>query len=162
MPTPTALPSITDLAQQIQGYTKTISDHLDRNALPHPSFSADAYPFFPGTGPPHLDRYPRPPQAVLSARLAAREACEKLMQLITGPADDFFYYITQPLNSAALQYLYHFRIAEYMPVDDKRTFQDIATKAGVDMGQCTRVLRMAMTSQYFQEPEMGYGSKIPR
>ncbi|KAK4942802.1 hypothetical protein LTR10_017562 [Elasticomyces elasticus] len=149
-------PSIVDLAEAIQNHTETISDYLSQNSLPELSSLSDGYPFFPGTGPPHLDRYPKPPQKVLDARTQAREACESLMQLITGPADQYFYYITQHLNSVALQYLYRFRIAESVPLNERCTFQDAATKAGVDAGQCTRVLRMAMTSGYFQEPTVGY------
>lgn len=158
-------PSIVELANEIQNHTKTISDYLGQNSLPELSFSSEAYPFFPGTGPPRLDKYPRPPQEVLEARMQAREAGEVLMQLITGPADHLFYYITQHLNAAAVQYLYHFRIPEAVPLDGKRTFQEVATTAGVDVGQCTRVLRMAITSGYFQEPTIGYvahtaGSKL--
>lgn len=157
-------PSIVELAQQIQKDTRLISNYLDENSLPELSLSADAYPFFPGTGPPHVEKYQRPPKQILEARVQARDACEKLMQLLSGAADSFGGYITLHLSSAAIQYLYHFRIAEFVPVEGKCAFQRVATKAGVDVSQCS-VLRAAMTSGYFQEPEIGYvahtaGSKL--
>ena len=45
------------------------------------------------------------------------------------------------------------------------SFTDVAAKAGVDEGQCTRILRMAMTHNYFHEPRAGWvghtaGSKL--
>lgn len=69
---------------------------------------------------------------MLEAKLQAREACEKLMQLLTFPADDLFYYITQHLNLVAVQYLYHFRIAEFVSLQGKCTFQEVSSKAGVE------------------------------
>ncbi|KAK5321117.1 hypothetical protein LTR93_006359 [Exophiala xenobiotica] len=160
-----ATPSIVELAQQIQSDTRLISSYLAEDCLPELSLAADAHPFFPGTGPPHVEKYQRPPKQVLEARVQARDACEKLMQLLSGATDHFGSYITLHLSSAAIQYLYHFRIAEFVPVEGKCTFQEVATKAGVDASQCSRVLRAAMTSGYFEEPEIGYvahtaGSKL--
>ncbi|KAK5552905.1 hypothetical protein LTR46_008980 [Exophiala xenobiotica] len=46
--------SIVELAQQIQSDTRLISSYVAENSLPELSLSADAYPFFPSTGPPML------------------------------------------------------------------------------------------------------------
>jgi hypothetical protein len=54
-------PSILSLASQIQTATKLIQEHLKSNSLPALSFAADAFPFFPGTGPSAIDPTPPPP-----------------------------------------------------------------------------------------------------
>lgn len=61
-------------------------------------------------------------------------------------------------SSACLQYVYRFRIAEAVPTQGDMSYVDLAIKAGVDEGQCTRILRILMTQNYFQEPRPGYVS----
>jgi hypothetical protein len=85
-------PSILSLASQIQTATKLVQEHLESNALPALSFAADAFPFFPGTGPSTFDRFSPPPESVISARRDILQTCETLIQLMTSPADHLIWY----------------------------------------------------------------------
>ncbi|KIX03594.1 uncharacterized protein Z518_07147 [Rhinocladiella mackenziei CBS 650.93] len=158
-------PSIIALAETIKANTETVSNYLQKNSISPLSLSPDAYPFFPGTGPPGIEPFPKPPPEILDARKQVREACELLSQLVTGPVDHFFHFMCDHFHSAGLQFIYHFRIAEYVPDEGDISFKDLASKAGVDEGRCTRILRMQMTYNYFREPRKGYvahtvGSKL--
>ena len=152
-------PSIVDLASQIQSATKTVHDHLQQKSLPPLSFAADAFPFFPGTGPKAIDPFPAPDQNVADARRDLRQACETLLQLVTTPADHLFWNLAcSHHTTACVQYIYHFRIAEAVPIGEEISYAEIARKAGVDEERCTRVLRMIMTNNVFHEPRAGYVS----
>ncbi len=160
-------PSIVDLASQIQRATKLVDDHLKNNSLPALSFSPDAFPFFPGTGPAGVDPFPAPDQAVLDARRDVLSACETLLQLMATPVDHLVWYYgcCGYHTSACLQYIYHFQIASAVPLEGDISYGTIAQERGLDETKCRRVLRMAMTSNYFHESRPGYvahtvGSKL--
>jgi 6-hydroxytryprostatin B O-methyltransferase len=159
-------PSLLDLASQIQHGTQAVHIYLQQHSLPLPSFSADAFPFFPGTGPAGIDPFPTPDQSVLDARRDVRQACETLLQLMHAPTDHFFWRLACAHHtSACVQYIYHFKIAEAVPVDSDVSYVEIAQKTGLDENQCRRIIRMVMTNNYFHEPRPGYvaytvGSKL--
>ena len=159
-------PSILDLADQIQRETKTIHDHLQQNSLPPLSFAEDAFPFFPGTGPQSADPFPAPDQHIANARRDLLQACETLTQLVTTPADHLIVNLSWSHHTnACVQYITHFHIADAVPVGGEISFAEIAQKAGVDEGRCTRIMRMIMTHGIFHEPRLGYvshtaGSKL--
>ena len=159
-------PSILDLASQVQTATKVVHDYIEQNSFPPLSFSADAFPFFPGTGPAGVDPFPHPPTSVLDARRDVLQACETLLQLMATPADHvIWYYGCGYHTSTCLQYLYHFQIAAAVPLEGETSYEAIARKRGLDENKCRRILRMAMTSNYFYEPRPGYvahtaGSKL--
>ncbi|KAK4948208.1 hypothetical protein LTR66_014137 [Elasticomyces elasticus] len=162
----TLTPSILDLANEIQLATETIHAYLQDNSLLPLSFSSDAFPFFPGTGPRSVDPFPKPSGSVQNARRDLRQACETLLQLIMTPADHLIWnFACAHDSSACLQYVYRFRIADAVPVLGDISYADLAKKAGVDQGQCTRILRMIMTQNYFHEAKPGHvghtaGSKL--
>ena len=159
-------PSITDLAAQIQAATALVQDHLQQNSLPPLSLSQDSFPFFPGTGPCAIDPFPAPPSSILKARSDVISACETLLQLMITPADHLIWNLGCSYHaSAALQYIYHFKIAEAVAVDGETSYEEITAKTGLDEKKLRRVLRMAMTNRYFYEPKPGYvshtvGSKL--
>ena len=158
--------SILELASQIQTATNVVHTYLQHHSLPPLSFSADAFPFFPGTGPAGIDPFPPPEKSVLDARRDVLQACETLLQLMATPADHLiWYYGCGYHTSTCLQYIYHFQIASAVPVDGETSYEEIARIRGVDEGKCRRILRMAMTSNYFCEPKEGFvahtaGSKL--
>jgi 6-hydroxytryprostatin B O-methyltransferase len=56
---------------------------------------------------------------------------------------------------SSLRWLYHFKIAEAVPLDRAVSFAEVAKQAGVDENMLKRVLRYAMTNRIFHEPEPG-------
>ncbi len=150
-------PSILSLASQIQAATEVIHNHLETQSLPTVSFSPTAFPFFPGTGPSGIDPFPAPSAPVQDARRTLLSACETLLQLTVTPADHLiWYYGCAYHSSVSLQYIYHFRLAEAVPLDGEASYADIARLRGLDENKCKRILRMAMTSNYFHEPRPGF------
>ena len=145
-------PSLTDLAAQIQDNTATIQAFLSENSIPAPSFDANAFPFFPGTGPAGLDPFPAPPAAVLEARANLRQACETLFQLTTSPAELVVPYVCSYHSTACAQYMYHFKVPEAVPVDGSITYRELAAKTGTPEPQLKRLMRQMMTHRYFCEP----------
>ncbi|OAG44671.1 hypothetical protein AYO21_01161 [Fonsecaea monophora] len=148
--------SILELAQQIQTNTNTISEYLQHNSLPPLSLAADASPFFPGTGPTNVDKCPRLTEDILNARTQVREACATLLQLVSGPADATWDFLGGHYMSACMQYIYHYRLAEGVPVSGDISYKDLATETGTLEGQCARVLRLAMTKNMFRQSRPGY------
>ncbi|KIX98360.1 uncharacterized protein Z520_05661 [Fonsecaea multimorphosa CBS 102226] len=148
--------SILDLAQQIQTNANAISEYLQQNSLPPLSLAADAYPFFPGTGPTGVDRYPRLNEDILKARSQVREACGALLQLVSGPAEASWNLLTVHFMSACLQYIYHYRLAEEVPVTGDISFHDLAAKTGTLESQCARILKLAMSQNMFRQSRPGY------
>lgn len=57
---------------------------------------------------------------------------------------------------SSLRFISHFKLAEYVPLDDRISFKDLAEKAGVDERRIKPILRQAMTNNLFREPEAGY------
>jgi 6-hydroxytryprostatin B O-methyltransferase len=149
-------PSLLELAQQVQASSQIIVDHLQRNALPSPSLAADAYPFFPGTGPPGVDTFPRLSEDIRTARTQLRVAAANLVQLAAGPAEAAFTCLTGHWMSACLQFIYHYRLAEHVPVSADISYTDLAVKAGVVPNQCTRVLKFVATHGFFHQTRPGH------
>jgi 6-hydroxytryprostatin B O-methyltransferase len=56
----------------------------------------------------------------------------------------------------ACKYIYHFKIAEAVPLNKQITYADLAATTQVDESQLKQVLRQAMTSHIFCEPQPGY------
>ncbi|OAP61994.1 hypothetical protein AYL99_04197 [Fonsecaea erecta] len=148
--------SILDLARQVQDSASTISKYLEQNSLPTLSLAADAYPFFPGTGPASVDSYPRLSEDILKARSQIQDACNALSQLVSGPAEASFSFLTQHFMSACMQYIYHYRLAEGVPVSGDISYKDLAAKTGTLEGQCARVLKHAMTQNMFRQSRPGH------
>ncbi|EXJ53874.1 hypothetical protein A1O7_09210 [Cladophialophora yegresii CBS 114405] len=149
-------PTLLELAQQVQADCRIIIDHLARNALPSPSLAADAYPFFPGTGPPGVDTFPRLNEDIRKARTRLQVAATTLAQLAAGPADAALTGTIGHFMSACLQYIHHFRLAEHVPVDGDISYKDLAAKAGVVSNQCARVLKFAATKGWFRQTRPGH------
>ncbi|EXJ76339.1 uncharacterized protein A1O5_00847 [Cladophialophora psammophila CBS 110553] len=148
--------SILDLARQIQTNASTISEYLRQNSLPSLSLVADAYPFFAGTGPTNVDRYPRLDEDIFDARTKLREACGILLQLVSGPTEASLSLLLSHFMSACMQYIYHYRLAEGVPVAGDISYNDLAAKTGTLEGQCARVLKYAMTQNMFRQSRPGH------
>ncbi|KAJ9657495.1 hypothetical protein H2198_004256 [Neophaeococcomyces mojaviensis] len=153
-------PSVIDIASQIQVNAAIVDNYLRSNSLPPLSLAEDAFPFFPGTGPTAIDPFPSVPTEVAEARRSLRDSCELLLHLASTPAEVLFWNIacSHHHSGACLQYVYHFSLADAVPLKDQISFSDLANKTGVDERQCTRILRMLMTQHVFYEPVPGHVS----
>jgi len=58
----------------------------------------------------------------------------------------------------SIRVIYHFRVAQHVPLDDSISFADLAKACNVDEKLLTRVLRHAMVLHLFYEPKVGYVS----
>ncbi|KAI9727413.1 MAG: hypothetical protein M1834_008419 [Cirrosporium novae-zelandiae] len=138
-------PSIDDLADQISASTKIISNFLKSNNLPQLSFDKNA-PL----------EFPHAPEDILAARRNLREATKTLYDLATGPSEHLRWLACHYHDMNSLRWIYHFKIAEAVPLDHEVSFAEVAAKAKVDEVQCRRIMRHAMTNNIFYEPKPGF------
>jgi hypothetical protein len=148
--------SFTELTQLVQESSKTISEYLQKHSLPEPTLKADAFPFFPGTGAPDVDPYPRIPEDVRKARLQLQEAAYNLAQMASGPTDAIFELMIGHYAMVSMQFVYHYRICELVPVRGDISYRELAEKAGVLENQCTRVVKHLITRNFLCQPRPGH------
>lgn len=153
-------PSITRLSAQIAEDANVIESYLASHSLPPLSLAENALPFFPGSGPTAADPFPAAPKEVQSARDNLRERCEMLLHLVTTPSEVLMVTLVDAhlRASACMQYVYHFKIADAVPLNGSISYKDLADRAGVDETQCARILRTLMTEWCFIESTPGYVS----
>ncbi|KIW99131.1 uncharacterized protein Z519_00794 [Cladophialophora bantiana CBS 173.52] len=147
--------SILGLARQIQTNASTISEYLRQNSLSSLSVAADAYPFFPGTGPTNGDRYPRLDEDIFDARTQLREACGTPLQLVLGSAEASLSLLLSHFMSACMQYIYHYRLAEGVPVAGDISYKDHAAKIGALEGQRVRSAEICNNPEYISAIKSG-------
>ncbi|GAD92073.1 hypothetical protein AN5415.2 [Paecilomyces variotii No. 5] len=136
--------TLTDLASQITNTAKAINDFLVTNGHPQPSFDVDAPSAFPTA-----------PEEILNARRQLLDASQAITELLTGPAEYLRWLSCRHHDMSTLQWIYHFKIAEAVPLDRAVTFAEIAKARSVDEDYLKRILRYAMTNRIFREPESG-------
>ncbi|EON68389.1 hypothetical protein W97_07647 [Coniosporium apollinis CBS 100218] len=138
--------TLEDLAEQIAAAAKTVGSFLTSNGFPQPSFAKDAALEFPSA-----------PEDVLIARRKLREATKTLHDLVVGPSESLRWLACNVYHDlSSLRWIYHFKIAEAVPLDREVAFAEVAATAGVDERQLRRILRHAMTNNLFHEPRAGF------
>ncbi|OCL03487.1 S-adenosyl-L-methionine-dependent methyltransferase [Glonium stellatum] len=137
--------TLEDLAEQISTASKAISGFLAEKDGPPLSFAQDGALEFPSG-----------PEDIMIARRNLREATKKLYDLVTGPSEHLRWLACRYHDLSSLRWIYHFKIAEAIPLNSEVSFAEVASKAGVDESQVRRVLRHAMTNNLFCEPKVGY------
>jgi 6-hydroxytryprostatin B O-methyltransferase len=55
-----------------------------------------------------------------------------------------------------LRFIYHFKLADAVPLDGKISYKELSEKAGVDEKRVKTIIRYAMTNNIFREPKAGY------
>jgi 6-hydroxytryprostatin B O-methyltransferase len=60
------------------------------------------------------------------------------------------------MDACALRYIYHFKIPQAVPLSGHISFSDLAAASGLDEPRLRRILRYLMTSNIFNEPEIGF------
>jgi hypothetical protein len=66
--------------------------------------------------------------------------------------------ILQYSDSLSLEAIYHFDLANAVPLDGEATFADIAKSCSMDEAKITRLIRHAITNRIFYEPRPGFVS----
>ncbi|KAI0858548.1 O-methyltransferase-domain-containing protein [Xylaria cubensis] len=61
----------------------------------------------------------------------------------------------------ALRWIYHFRIPCYVPLDGTATHDELAHATGTPKDLLRRILRLVMTSRFFDEPQCGVVAHSP-
>ncbi|KAI1455388.1 putative O-methyltransferase [Annulohypoxylon moriforme] len=134
-------PRIDQLAATISANTNTITDYLDDNNLPHPSFDAD--------GPITLNLSPRAERA----RSTAIDALQELLDLLQGPVACML----PKYNGTSLQIISRHDIARKVPVEGTISFTELAETTDLQVNDLKRIMRFAMSfHRLFTEPEEGF------
>ncbi|KAL4780293.1 S-adenosyl-L-methionine-dependent methyltransferase [Aspergillus varians] len=144
MTNPNPVTDLTALAEQITASAALVSQFLTSNNHPQPSFEPDAPVAFPPA-----------PAAVTDARRTLLEAAQSIVDLMTGPAEHLRWFACRHHDMSSLRWIYHFHIAAAVPLDRAVPYAEVAATAGVNEDILKRMLRHAMTSRIFQEPETG-------
>ncbi|ORY10494.1 sterigmatocystin 8-O-methyltransferase [Clohesyomyces aquaticus] len=141
---PSSNSTLEQYVQQILQNTGIITEYLETNGLPQPSFERDA---------PESTLPESAPETIRAARVKLMDAALKAFQLALGPKE----YI--PNIAVGLQYivclrwLTHFGIFASVPLKGSISYDDLALAAKVSRKQLKTVARMAMTSALFCEPK---------
>lgn len=133
------------LATQIAESTPVVDKWLSEQDIKL-SIDVDSAEAFPANAP----------IAVLEARRTVREATKELNILITGPAQHLRWQSCVYHDMSSLRWVYHFKLADYVPLEGSISYEEVAKKAGVNHLQCKRIMRHAMTNSIFREPEIGF------
>ncbi|RYP77927.1 hypothetical protein DL769_003300 [Monosporascus sp. CRB-8-3] len=137
---------VTQLLARIQESTKKYLEFFSTQSLPEPSYE-DGDGLHPGQ---------RLPEDVQAARDAALEATDELHHLLLGPLGLVVDCPGEHYFMLSIQYIYRYKIAVHVPLQEETTFADIAVAAGVNEKDVTRFLRVAISRHVFHEPRKGY------
>lgn len=145
MTSPTSL--LPQLANQIALYTKTLTEYLESNNLPQPSFDAD--------GPAHP--IPKGEDTPSAARNGLIEASKALHALAVGPTETTRFFCTNEIYLVgAMRVLCEHNVPQNVPLQGDISMKELAAKTGLSEGLLPRFLRMAMVNYYFCEPRPGF------
>ncbi|RFU32348.1 hypothetical protein B7463_g3998, partial [Scytalidium lignicola] len=139
--------SLTQLAKSILANAQIIEDFLSSNNLPQPSFDVKGPKDFP-VGTEHAE--------IHVARHALIDATRELRNLIIGPVDTLKWMtMNDHTIAASLHAVYHFKIAQAVPVTGSISFADLAKLTGLSELNVTRFIHRAAIHHIFIEPSPG-------
>ena len=158
-------PRIGQLADVISASAHTISDYLEQNHLPQPSFEVN--------GPITLGLSPQ----VEGVRRAAIDALQELLDLLQGPVACMLPRVCSEsalenpaelwqYNGTSLQVISRHDIARKVPIEGSISFSDLAEATDIQVNDLKRIMRFAMSfHRLFTEPTEGFvahsaGSKM--
>ncbi|KAK4500110.1 hypothetical protein PRZ48_008296 [Zasmidium cellare] len=95
-------------------------------------------------------------KCLASERYELQTACESLVRATKGAKRYLPMFAQSHRPISALQYVVHFRLGKYLPLDQSISFDELAALAGVPEEQCQRTIRMLVTNDIFHEPAVGY------
>ncbi|KAI8946355.1 putative O-methyltransferase [Xylaria longipes] len=132
---------IDQLAATIGANTSTITNYLDQNGLPFPSFDTD--------GPITLNLSPQAEHA----RSTAIDALQELLDLLQGPITCMI----PKYNGTSLQIISRHDIARKVPIEGTISFTELAEATDLHVNDLKRIMRYAMSfHRLFVEPQEGF------
>ncbi|KAH5652259.1 hypothetical protein HBI51_076110 [Parastagonospora nodorum] len=135
---------IVTLSSSIEQNTRIVDRYFTENGLPSPSLDAST--------PPDI---PLPPE-IIAAKEAALEAMDELQVLLLGPMPKIIHeLIHTPTSLTSLHAMAKFKMANAFPVSETTTIPELAETSGLNDEDCTRLVRHAVASRLFLEPEPG-------
>jgi hypothetical protein len=147
---------IEQLSATIKVNTFVISNHLQQNGLPQPSFEVN--------GPIKLDLSPQ----LECARGATIDALQELLDLLQGPVACMLPKVSimksakkctesRQYNGTSLQVISRHDIARKVPRQGTISFTELAQATELHVNDLKRILRFAMSfHRLFQEPTEGF------
>ncbi|KKA18013.1 Uncharacterized protein T310_8038 [Rasamsonia emersonii CBS 393.64] len=143
---------MTNLAQ-LEAYTRELSTAIKRLAT-HCQNAKVAVDSMRG-GPPQLIP-PGAPEEAHRARESALASITKLQIMLAGPTDFLQQMASQTQLLACVQWLGEFQVPACVPLDGSALMKDVSDLIGVPETQLCRIIRMATTAGFLQEPQPGY------
>ncbi|KAK0637408.1 S-adenosyl-L-methionine-dependent methyltransferase [Bombardia bombarda] len=142
-----AVNHLAQLAADISSNVAVLTEYIEANKLPQPSFDAD--------GPSH----PIPDDSgdAAVARAALIEATKALHTLAVGPSETTIYFNLPELYFVgAMGTLCHYKIPQNVPLQGSISYAELASKTGFPENLLPRFVRMAAANYYFAEPQEGF------
>ncbi|OJJ97036.1 hypothetical protein ASPACDRAFT_6036, partial [Aspergillus aculeatus ATCC 16872] len=95
------------------------------------------------------------------ARETVLKCLAKLQVSLAGPIDVLQHMASQTQLLACLQWLGEFQVPACIPLDGSASIKDVAELIGVPENHICRIVRMAITAGFLQEPELGHVAHSP-
>jgi hypothetical protein len=135
---------IQELATSIAYNTAIYNHYLASKDLPAPSHHT-----LPSEKPQIL------PPDIEIARQTAAEASHELHDLLSGSIGHVMNAAQRSTRMMTLHFIHTYKIGYELKWGERTTFESIARKANLDVGDTRRMIRLAMTEHFFTEPESG-------
>ncbi|KAF3153509.1 hypothetical protein TWF225_001752 [Orbilia oligospora] len=148
---PILRPRISEVAAEIAKNAKILEDYIMSQGLPYPSFAADGPSAFPLPPPSTPEN-----EKLHGARYQLLSTSKLMYDLIAGPSELNQWNALNFNDTACLQVIYNFKIAQFVPETGDISFEDLGSKVNIPATKLGQVLRYAMTNHIFYEPRDGY------
>ncbi|KAI0115703.1 O-methyltransferase [Nemania sp. FL0031] len=144
---PNSISPLELLVQDLAKQTVRLTDYLQANKLPEPSFERDA---------PIINISSLAPAEIQVTKEKLLDNALQIFQLVAGPGEYLQNVITGYHYMEILRWMSQFKIFELVPLEGKISYSDLANKAGVSELRLKSLARMAMTNHLFAEPMPGF------
>ncbi|KAI0974688.1 O-methyltransferase-domain-containing protein [Xylaria arbuscula] len=131
------MPPFTSMAERIVARAKKLDTYLETNNIAYTSFEDDT-----------LDLLP---DELQDERWALSNDVNELKQLSRGPAHTTLDLALSWTDALALRVVYHYKLANAVPLDGTASYAEIASASGLKEDLCRRFIRIAMGSHLFAE-----------
>ncbi|KAK2593655.1 hypothetical protein QQS21_008659 [Conoideocrella luteorostrata] len=133
------MPSLTSMAEAILAQAKKIDAYLEAQGSSYPSFEEDT-----------LDELP---DKLQNERWALANSANELKQLVRGAEARVTDTAMSWTDVLALTVVYHYNLADAVPLDGSASYAQIAAASGLKEDFCRRFLRIAMSNYVFNEDQ---------
>ncbi|RAH69270.1 trypacidin cluster transcriptional coactivator tpcD [Aspergillus aculeatinus CBS 121060] len=138
---------------QLEAASSNLSAALEELASHYRNGGIDSL----GARPPQLLPTEAPPE-VHKARESALASLTRLQVMLAGPTDLLQNLAGQVQLLACIQWLGDSQVPACIPLDGTALIKDVSSLIGVPESQLSRVIRMATTGGFLQEPQPGHVS----